>query len=94
PVVAISKGEIGLGDVERVLQDNSLDISPVTDDSPFFYKFEEGIPLSVTLVLWTALAMFLLIILVPIVYFRKHASYRDAKPKNKLEHKSLFRFVL
>ncbi len=95
PVVALSRGEIGLGDVEGVLQENSLDISPVTDDSPFFYKFEAGIPLSVSLVLWASIVMLLLVILIPAIYLRKRVSYREVKPKNRtVLNKNLFSLVV
>ena len=30
--------------LEQLLEGSELDISPVTDDSPFFYKFERGLP--------------------------------------------------
>ncbi|MFQ5706001.1 MAG: hypothetical protein ACE5HO_01045 [bacterium] len=40
-LVDISTGKLTL---EQLLQGVILDIGPVTDDSPFFYKFEPGLP--------------------------------------------------
>ena len=68
PAMAISGGAIDLSGLERVLQENGLDVSPVTDDNPFFYKFDDGVPTSVSLVLWASIIMLLLVILVPIIY--------------------------
>jgi hypothetical protein len=95
PTIAISQGEIGLGDIEEVLQRDELDISPVTDDSPFFYKFETGIPGPVSLALWVSLAVLALVILAPAVYFKKRAGSRLANSKQKPGlNKGLPRFVL
>jgi MFS family permease len=95
PAVALSSGEVGLGDVEGVLRQNSVDISPVTDDSPFFYKFDTGTPESVSLVLWVSLALLLVVALVPAVYFRKRAYSRPVKTKKKPRpNEGPLRFVL
>jgi hypothetical protein len=95
PVMTISRGEIALSDLERVLQEDGFDVSPVTDDSPFYHKFKKGIPQSVSLVFRTSIIMLLLVILVPLVYLRKRSSYRKANPKNKTGlNKNLLRFVV
>ena len=93
--MALRSGEIDLSDLERILQKNGFDISPVTDDSPFFYKFERGVPQSVSLVFWASIIMLLLVILVPLVYFKNRSSYREANPKNKTgSNKNMLRFIV
>jgi hypothetical protein len=95
PVMAISTGAVGLTDLENVLQEQDLDVSPVTDDSPFFFKFEEGIPQSVSQVLWASIIMLLLVILVPFMYLKHRTTERRANPKNRrILNKRLLRFVV
>jgi hypothetical protein len=79
----INRGEIGFSDLERALEEGNLDVSPVTDDSPFFYGFEKGIPQSVSLVLWASVIMLSLVIVVPLVYWKKRAYYREARPGHR-----------
>ena len=92
PGTALSSGEIYFNEIEQVLQENKIDISPATDNSPFFYKFEAGIPSSVSIVLWASLAMLLLVILLPAVYRAKRASLPDTKSANN-KGLSLFKFA-
>jgi hypothetical protein len=95
PAMAISGGSIGLSDVERVFNENGLDVSPVTDDNPFFYKSGEGIPQSVSLVFWISISILLLVILLPIIYWKKKLPYREAQPKNKtILSENVYRFVV
>jgi hypothetical protein len=95
PAIAISGGAIGVSDLERALQEYGADVSPVTDDNPFFYKFAEGIPQPVSLVFWVSIIMLLLVIFAPIIYWKKRLPYREAKPKNKpVLNKNLYRFVV
>ncbi len=82
-LLGIGNGEIGFSDLERALEEGNLDVSPVTDDSPFFYKFEKGIPQPVSIVLWTSVIMLLLAILVPLIYWKKKAYFREAHPENR-----------
>ena len=94
-ITAISTREIGLSDLERVLEENGLDISPVTDNSPFFYKFEKGMPQSVSQVFWAAIAMILLVVVVPPLYWKKRPSHREAYSKSKRSfNKNSLRFVV
>ena len=77
PATLISAGEIDLSDLESVLKEDGSDISPVTDNSPFFYKFEKGIPQPVSQVFWAAIIMILLVVLVPPLYWRKRLLQRE-----------------
>lgn len=95
PVTAISRGEIGFSDLERVLEEDGLDVSPVTDNSPFFYKFEEGIPQPVSQVFWSSIVMILLVVLVPPLYWKKRSSQRETHSRGKRTFsKYPFRFVV
>lgn len=53
---ALNYAASGKATMERIAEVTSIDISPVTDDSPFFYKFEKGLPTEVATILIVALA--------------------------------------
>jgi len=91
----IGRGEISFSDLERALEEESIDVSPVTDDSPFFYKFEKGIPQAVSLVLWASVIMLSLVIVAPLIYWKKRAYYREAHLRNRRGlNKDPLRFVV
>lgn len=94
--VSMSKGESSFADLEeRFLKDYGLDISPVTDNSPFFYKFEAGIPQSVTIVLWLSIFVLLITIVVSLIYSRKRSAYREVSQADRSRlNKNLIRFVV
>ena len=92
PVTAISTGERGFSDIERALEEDGLDISPVTDNSPFFYKLTEGIPQPVSQVFWAAIIMVLLVGLMPPLYWRKRLLGRR-RGSNRGFNKNQLRFV-
>jgi len=95
PVTAISRGEIGFDDLESILKEDGLDISPVTDNSPFFYKFRKGTPQPVSQVFWAAIVMILLVVLVPSLYWKKRSSQRETHSRDKRTFsKYPFRFVV
>jgi len=94
PITAISTGEIGFSDIERSLEEDGLDISPVTDNSPFFYKLTEGIPQPVSNVFWAAIIMVLLVLLMPLLYWRKGLlGKRRRRTSNRGFNKNQLRFV-
>jgi hypothetical protein len=43
-LMALGSAKINLQDLEKMLWERGYDIHPVTDNSPFFYKFEKGYP--------------------------------------------------
>ena len=96
-IVIISKGQISFDDLEeRSLQEFGVDISPVTDNSPFFYKFGAGMPPTVPMVFWASVAILSLVILVPFVYYRKRkSSNAEGSPQGKIGfNKTLLRTVV
>ncbi|MBW2146754.1 MAG: hypothetical protein JRG73_05730 [Deltaproteobacteria bacterium] len=70
-LTALGGGERVFNDVEKMAKELGHDISPVTDNSPFFYKFEVGIPRPVAMVFWSSITMTLLVVFVPLLYWRK-----------------------
>lgn len=70
-LMSLGSGEISLDNFVRIIKGLGYDISLVTDNSPFFYKLEEGLPRPVSLVFWSSIIMMILVILVPLLFLRK-----------------------
>jgi predicted membrane-bound spermidine synthase len=66
-LVALSSGVLSLNDLMRRVKEKGFDISPVTDNRPFFYKIEKGIPKVIWLVFWPSAVLCLLTLLFPFV---------------------------
>ena len=81
--MALGSGKIVSKDLEKIVKERGYDISPVTDNSPFFYKFDVGMPKPVSLVFWSSIVLFGLIILIPPLYWKKGAIQRRPFLKNK-----------
>jgi hypothetical protein len=82
-LMALGSGKIVFKDLEKMVKERGYDISPVTDNSPFFYKFEVGMPKPVSLVFWSSVILFGLIILIPSLYWKKGAIQRETHLKKK-----------
>jgi len=77
----LSRGRITFNEVKKNLARNlSIDVSSATDNSPFFYKIELGLPPSVSLVLRLSLLAMVLILLVPILFRRQSPSAKTSRP--------------
>jgi len=60
PLDAVTAGERPFDDVARELMQNStLDVSPTTDNRPFFFQFERGVPAGLRPLLWGVLVLLL-----------------------------------
>ncbi len=70
-LVALGSGIITLDDLTRTVAERGSNISVVTDNSPFFYNFELGIPQALSFALWIATGLLLLAIAVPSLYLRR-----------------------
>jgi hypothetical protein len=73
-----SPGGLSFGGIVERFSAQGLDISPVTDDSPFFFKFETGIPDPVAIVLGSSSVMVLLAVAAPLLLRRR------ARPPGRL----------
>ena len=83
-LTALARGQIAFKDIEKRMADEpGFDISPVTDNSPFFYKIDAGLPPPVSLVFWSSLAMLLLVLLGPPLYWKRRTSRGKASPGNR-----------
>ena len=82
----MSRGQIGFSDLEASLAEGGLDVSPVTDDNPFFYNFEKGTPGNVSLILWVSAGILLLTMLVSL--------RRKGEPRNQAKNPGPIRFAL
>ena len=82
-LMSLGNGEIGLDDFVRIIKGVGYDISPVTDNSPFFYKLEEGLPKPVSLVFWPSLIMAMLVVLAPLLFWRKRFSPTETLSKRE-----------
>ncbi|MDP2920159.1 MAG: hypothetical protein Q8O43_08085 [Dehalococcoidia bacterium] len=71
PLVAVSKGLVTFEQLEDALAQQRVDISPVTDDSPFFYNFARGLPGPVTNVFWPSVLVLSAVIAGPMVIKRR-----------------------
>ncbi|MBI5182173.1 MAG: hypothetical protein HZA06_04580 [Nitrospirae bacterium] len=58
----IADGQVAM---DRVIKASDKDMSPATDDSPFFYKFEKGLPENIISLLWFAVILSIIITLLP-----------------------------
>jgi predicted membrane-bound spermidine synthase len=82
-LMALANGKIVFEDFVKMVKERGYDISPVTDDSPFFYKFEVGTPKPVSVVFWSSVILLVIIILIPPLYWKREATQREALFKKK-----------
>ncbi|MGQ9647215.1 MAG: hypothetical protein ACUVWO_11850 [Thermodesulfobacteriota bacterium] len=71
-LVALATGRIGLAEFIGMVSERGYDIRPVTDNSPFFYKFERGVPIPVSLILWFSVLLSILMIGIPFLLKKKN----------------------
>jgi predicted membrane-bound spermidine synthase len=93
-LMALAKGRITIDELEKMVKEKGYDISPVTDDSPFFYKLDVGIPRPVSLVFWSSVILFLLSLLVPLYPRRGFIPKASASKERKALRKGLWRSVV
>ncbi|MBI3354384.1 MAG: hypothetical protein HY034_05810 [Nitrospirae bacterium] len=60
----IANGQVTM---DKVIKASDKDMSPVTDDSPFFYKFEKGLPENIVSLLWFAAILSIIITFLPFI---------------------------
>jgi hypothetical protein len=81
-LMALGNGQIVFGGFEKMVRDRGYDIRPVTDNRPFFYQFEVGIPKPVAIVFWSSAILMSFIIVIPHFYVRKKSNRSKASFKN------------
>ena len=92
-LMALGSGKITYDDLENLVKKRGYDISPVTDNSPFFYKFENGLPKPVLRVFWSSIILLLLMILVPSLYWKRRATQTEIQPEKKYFNQILLKFI-
>lgn len=86
---ALSSGETSVNNAILQLS-TTYDLSPSTDDKPFFYKLELGIPFTIlTLLLFSAIISILLL-----MYFLKDLHQRIVRPRKRLIFFALYFSIL
>jgi hypothetical protein len=71
-LAALERGEKTAAELRTLVKGKGYDIDPVSDNNPFFYKFEKGLPTSVSLVLWVSAMLLLLVAGAPLLMQRNH----------------------
>ena len=91
-LVALERGGGTAAELRRLVKERGYDIDPVSDNNPFFYKFEKGLPKSVSLVLWVSAALLLLVAGVPLFMQRNRPPSPPGKGPNR--RRPLLRVVI
>ncbi len=95
----LASGELSFNEIKKMARGMGMDLSTATDNSPFFYKIDVGLPQPVSLVFWLSFILLLLVLAVPPIYWQWRSPRVRGKPKrhqsrdNKLIQ-SVFLFVL
>ena len=80
-LIAMSQGVLSQANLVRGLASMGLNVSAVTDESPFFYNFEVGIPGTLSSALTLSLLFVLAVILVPYFLSRKRTEHKHGSGK-------------
>jgi len=91
-LMSLGRGERTAADVERLVGERAYNIAPVSDNDPFFYNFEKGMPKSVSLVLWAS--SFLLLLVAAFPFFMKNNGRMSPQENRSRRTGLLFRAVL
>ena len=80
----MSQGRIIFRDIEEnMARTMELDISPASDNRPFFYKIETGVPQPVSLVFWPSVIIMALVIVTPPLIWKRRPSGKETQAKGK-----------
>ncbi len=77
----LASGALGFPQIEKMAREMGMDFTTVSDNSPFFYKIDVGLPQPVSLVFWFSLVLLLLVLVVPPVYWSIRSSHVRGRPK-------------
>lgn len=73
-LIRLASGEITLDRFIQFVHERGYEISPVSDNRPFFYKIERGIPKSISLAFWLSMILWSLIAWIPLFLRRDKAT--------------------
>jgi len=79
----LAGGELSFRQIEEVAREMRMDLSTVTDNKPFFYKIDVGLPQPVSLVFWLSFVLMLLVILAPPVYWNLRSARVRGQPRER-----------
>ncbi|HSB07562.1 MAG TPA: hypothetical protein VLK23_20475 [Thermodesulfobacteriota bacterium] len=69
-LISLSQGRMTIDQLEKRVEKSGYDIRPVTDDSPFFYKIEGGIPKPVSLAFWSSVILLFVVTGSPLLFWK------------------------
>lgn len=95
----LASGRLSFGQIKEAAREMGMDLTTVSDNDPFFYKIDVGLPQPVSLVFWLSFALMLLVLLVPPVYRNLHSAPARGQPRERRRTRnrvtpSMFLFVL
>jgi SAM-dependent methyltransferase len=82
--VLLNELKVGRYSLEEIITKNSSDISPVYDDSPYFYKISKGVPDDFENLLIAALIAAILSVLIPYMKIKSKLKKNKRKKENVL----------
>jgi hypothetical protein len=84
-LVSLSRGRMTPAQLEKRVEEKGYDVRPVSDDRPFFYKIERGIPKQVSFVFGASLLFTLIVAGIPFVIKMKEGT-RTGRLREKGRH--------
>lgn len=94
-LTSLGRGQKTFRDVENMVRERGYDISPVSDNDPFFYKFEKGMPKSVSLVFWPSIMLLVIMGFIPLIYGKKQTHLtKPSSGKKSASHPDLLQSVV
>ncbi len=93
-LMALSTGVIRGSELAGLVFKAGYDITPATDDRPFFFKFEPGLPGPVAGAFWLALLALLALWFLPYLSLSDAAGKRAVKSRGKLPFTGVIYFTL
>ena len=82
-LIALETGRSDFRRLEKAAEKLGHDIGPVTDNSPFFYKFEKGIPKSVSRVFVFSIIATLFVMTAPLMVYPKNSPKKRNNSRKK-----------
>jgi len=82
-VQALASGELSFNEIKKIAREMGMDLSTATDNSPFFYKIDVGLPQPVSLVFWLSFGLLLLVLAAPPIYWQLRTPRVRGKPRGR-----------